>query len=639
MHFDEGSGSTFYDSSQYKNNGACSGANCPSYTTNAKSGPYALSFDGSNDYVDAGAGSSLNIMGEVTVSAWIKLNKLDVDQKIAGNQDNSAGGYKLGVYTNNKVEFEIRDSSNVPTLNRDVAGGTVLAADRWYHVVGTYSKSGHFIRTYVDGNLDRELSTTAVLAPTTGTLKFGRESSSSLYFWNGIIDEVSIWNTSLDASQINQFIADSSQVLLMHFEEGSGSTFYDSSQYKNNGVCSGANCPSYTTNSKFGKYALSFDGSNDFIDTSINPIGTSDPVTFGGWVRPTASGDGFFFSRGADGSGDGWSLFLNAKAGFTAAAAVVTTSGGATQFQANGNTVLTADTWYHIVGVWTPGVSVQVYVNGVLENTKTTTTTNLRTSTVNIRLGHINTALWYNGLIDEVAIWNTALSASQIKQLSAFCTGPISISWTDPVITPDVTKIRAVHLNELRSWIDNRRVDSGLSSYSWTDPTITAYSTKIRKVHFDEMRTAITQAYTQCGQSAPVWTDPTITPDVTKIRAVHVNELRSAVSTLCKKVDGGWSDWSACTGTGGSNIGTQSRTCTNPSPSCGGAQCSGSSSQSCDRGCSPTGTMCGQNSCGGPWGTNCGGSMGGCSYCCSGSYHYDHWQPCSGHSVCYYKCD
>ena len=43
----------------------------------------------------------------------------------------------------------------------------------------------------------------------------------------------------------------------------------------------------------------------------------------------------------------------------------------------------------------------------------------------------------------------------------------------------------------------------------------------------------------------------------------------------CGKVNGGWSSWSSC------NNCSQSRTCTNPSPACGGAYCSGSSTQAC----------------------------------------------------------
>jgi len=51
-------------------------------------------------------------------------------------------------------------------------------------------------------------------------------------------------------------------------------------------------------------------------------------------------------------------------------------------------------------------------------------------------------------------------------------------------------------------------------------------------------------------------------------------------------VNGGWSSWSACTKACGG--GTQTRTCTNPAPAYGGADCSGSSSQSCNTGACPT---------------------------------------------------
>ena len=58
-------------------------------------------------------------------------------------------------------------------------------------------------------------------------------------------------------------------------------------------------------------------------------------------------------------------------------------------------------------------------------------------------------------------------------------------------------------------------------------------------------------------------------------------------------VDGGWSDWrnvTNCSTTCGEGVITQQRTCTQPSPSCGGKYCSGKSitNISCNDNCCPS---------------------------------------------------
>jgi hypothetical protein len=162
----------------------------------------ALQFNGTSTYVDCGSGASLNLTDAVTVAAWVKPDFTAADRKIAGNQDGTTGGYKMGVYSaNNLVEFEIRTSANAATLNRTAAGGTALQQGVWYHVSGVYAK-GQYIRTYVFGNLDRELVTTVALGSSTGSFKLGREPMTASYYWLGAMDDVEVYNRALSAEEI-----------------------------------------------------------------------------------------------------------------------------------------------------------------------------------------------------------------------------------------------------------------------------------------------------------------------------------------------------------------------------------------------------------------------------------------------------
>jgi hypothetical protein len=161
----------------------------------------ALQFNGTATYVDCGTGASLNLTDAVTITAWIKMDGVGADRKIAGNQDLVTGGYKFGVYSNNMAEFEIRTSANAATLNRTSAGGTVLQQGVWYHVAGVYSK-GQYIRTYVYGNLDRELLTTVLLGSSTGSFKLGRDPGSAAYYWLGAMDDVEVYNRALSPEEI-----------------------------------------------------------------------------------------------------------------------------------------------------------------------------------------------------------------------------------------------------------------------------------------------------------------------------------------------------------------------------------------------------------------------------------------------------
>lgn len=179
--FDENTGTKAQDSSGYGNIGTINGATW----TQGKIGS-ALQFDGVNDYVEGLDSPSLDMTDKITLIAWIKINTIDANpHSIAGK----VSGYDFAVRGSN-LRFEI-----IPT---DIdSTGINLAANTWYHVAVTYDRSN--VIFYKNGV---ELFRTAksILLPNGNVFRIGRNQWNE--YFNGIIDEVKIYNTTLSASEI-----------------------------------------------------------------------------------------------------------------------------------------------------------------------------------------------------------------------------------------------------------------------------------------------------------------------------------------------------------------------------------------------------------------------------------------------------
>ena len=149
----------------------------------------AYNFNGSNTSISSNA---VTVTGAFTISAWVKLAAIGVDQKIMTNQTSvgsTSGGYKLGVYSNNIPETESGtaiDRGSTPTP-------TAFATGTWHYVQGVYS--GTTLSTYVDGTQYETFSTTN--SPTsTNPFFIGVGEGGAQYFFNGIIDEPRVSNVA-----------------------------------------------------------------------------------------------------------------------------------------------------------------------------------------------------------------------------------------------------------------------------------------------------------------------------------------------------------------------------------------------------------------------------------------------------------
>jgi hypothetical protein len=158
------------------------------------------------------------------------------------------------------------------------------------------------------------------------------------------------------------------------------------------------------------------DGVNQYIASSYFG-NTTDSFTFSAWFKnDNYSETKHALARGRDGSGNGWSLYSRILTTGLSESAAVTTSGGNVQFTATGTSILPLNTWYYLTGVWTAGVSIRHYVNGVLEATTNTSSTNLRTSTDGWVIGSLSTTNFTSGYNAVAQIYNRVLSAAEIQQ-------------------------------------------------------------------------------------------------------------------------------------------------------------------------------------------------------------------------------
>jgi prepilin-type N-terminal cleavage/methylation domain-containing protein len=185
--FDEGSGTSVSDSSGNANTGTL--INAPAWVT-GKIGN-ALSFNGSNTYVSLGALSNPNA---VTFFAWVNPT---VGYSSSHNTIIAEIGTQYLSLNSNKGFL----SGRIDTIQRSTGGNTLIAGGGWHLVVGTWSSATGAFNVYLDGNLDGS-ATFSGSALGTGVSTFIGQSTSGGLFFNGIIDDVRVYNRALSAAEI-----------------------------------------------------------------------------------------------------------------------------------------------------------------------------------------------------------------------------------------------------------------------------------------------------------------------------------------------------------------------------------------------------------------------------------------------------
>jgi formylglycine-generating enzyme required for sulfatase activity len=195
--FDEGSGTTAGDSEGSNDGTLYPASTGPTWTTDTAGGAstYALDFDGSEDYVNCGNGSSLDITGAITIEAWVKTTSAAyIVEKFSTNSP--WNGYGLGIDTGaddyGKLNFWTDGM-----MSWVKSTGTVTDGNLHHVAVTGNGSSGTF---YIDG-VSNGSFTYSPPSSSANTLYIGSKDGAERYF-NGIIDDVRIWDHALTEDDI-----------------------------------------------------------------------------------------------------------------------------------------------------------------------------------------------------------------------------------------------------------------------------------------------------------------------------------------------------------------------------------------------------------------------------------------------------
>jgi len=191
MPFEGGSNSTWTrDYSSFGNNGTVNGSTW--LPSGGHDGRGAYQFNGDSE-INMGNQSSFFLRDALTISAWINIHNVSAYQRVVSRNACyfillPRGPIRGAIYTTNTQVADVSSTDNV-------------TENTWYHVAFTYDRQN--LKLYLNGVLNNTaVNTSRINSVTTAYLTIGSLSMGSGQFFDGVIDDVQIYNRSLSAEQV-----------------------------------------------------------------------------------------------------------------------------------------------------------------------------------------------------------------------------------------------------------------------------------------------------------------------------------------------------------------------------------------------------------------------------------------------------
>lgn len=447
---------------------------------NRRWGAGAITFDGTDDIVTAthSIGISMSNRSAVTIAGWVKLNALPGSGGRARIFNTNVSGENVGAslaFFSNSGQLELSGRSQAADSLQTMTVTSPANPLEWHYYVGVLDYANDQMRLYVDGKLVKSqaasfgsLNYNKATPMYLDTLGGRHQASGYTDYLNGTLDAVSIYARALSEKEIQANYAVSS-IEVQTRSSANGSSWEDWSTHGSEATINNMDTP-YSPNlpGLVGYWAMDelvndlCLGTKDVCDSTVNKyfsggnitgspsivdgrIGkarnfsaTPDAIhfsttesaaardlaqlTISAWIKPESAGEsnaGRIIEKELASGSAGWDFYLNSSNqlvfnGFFTTSALARAS----------STALTLNQWNHVVVTWdgsTSASNVKMYINGQETGYSTTTNgsgTRNSDSSKNMIIGNNSVGRAFDGIIDEVMVFNRVLSSDEAADLA-----------------------------------------------------------------------------------------------------------------------------------------------------------------------------------------------------------------------------
>ena len=427
------------------------GISLPSSTPSYQN-EYSFQFDGVDDYIDCGDNDNLSFGNSSTdsafsISAWVKMT--DATRfRVVSKFNGSNAEYAFFTSAADQLYFVLYDNTTSSRISRYTSSTLTSYEGTWIHLAATYDGGGsssglkiYLNNTRID-NTTSDVGAYNAMHNTSAPFEIGKYSTSSA---NGLIDEVSVFNTELSASDVTTIynsgipnnLNDLSTPPLSWWRMGESANWdgirdwnlVDQGTGGNDAVTQNIADSERVTdvppNPFTNTLSTIFDGVDDAIVIGTTSLGITSAISVSAWVKiPTTNTGGggtniqVIACEDTTASGKrNWNMYWRGTGSNYFAFAIHHTNLSASSVVSTG--IIPNDgQWHNLVGTFdgtTNANGLKLYIDGNLNVQGTAGSTGINSFTSSEpNIGRItNQNVWnFEGNIDEVAVWNSDQSAN-----------------------------------------------------------------------------------------------------------------------------------------------------------------------------------------------------------------------------------